>query len=77
MAERLEYPIRAATTPLQANASATPTSGTILLTVQFTGGASGGAGSYTFEWNFGDGSALSTEQNPSHIYRSAGDFTPV
>lgn len=75
--ERLEYPIRPAAAPLVAMAEATPTTGTIPLTVQFMGSASGGAGSYTFEWNFGDGSALTTEQNPSHIYQSAGSFTPV
>ncbi|MEO8586083.1 MAG: PKD domain-containing protein, partial [Acidobacteriota bacterium] len=28
-----------------------------------------------FSWNFGDGSALDTTQNPSHTYNSAGNYT--
>ena len=58
-------------------ASATPTSGTAALTVTFSS-----AGSYdpdgsalTYSWNFGDGSALSTAANPSHVYSVAGSYT--
>jgi len=29
----------------------------------------------TYSWNFGDGSALSTETNPVHTYASFGDYT--
>jgi PKD repeat protein len=29
----------------------------------------------TYEWNFGDNSAKSTEQNPVHTYESFGDYT--
>ncbi len=29
----------------------------------------------SWSWNFGDGSAVSTEQNPSHIYNSLGTYT--
>lgn len=32
------------------------------------------AGSPTYDWNFGDGSAHSTAQNPSHTFASAGTF---
>mgnify|MGYP000017528900 CR=1 FL=1 len=63
--------------PPVAIASATPTSGTAPLTVNFNGGGSydpdGGALSYS--WNFGDGSAGSTEANPAHVYSAAGNYT--
>jgi hypothetical protein len=32
------------------------------------------SGLITFQWNFGDGSAASSEQNPSHIYPSLGSY---
>lgn len=37
-------------------------------TVQFVGTILSGVGPFTWEWNFGDGSAVSNEQNPSHQY---------
>jgi PKD repeat protein len=37
--------------------------------------ASTPAGSLTYEWDFGDGSAVSTDQNPTHSY-SVTDVTP-
>ncbi|HET6211162.1 MAG TPA: PKD domain-containing protein, partial [Jatrophihabitans sp.] len=61
--------------PLTASASAIPTSGQVPLTVNFTGTASGGTPPYSYSWNFGDGSALSTAQNPSHTYSTAGTYT--
>jgi PKD repeat protein len=61
--------------PLAATASATPTSGQVPLNVAFTGTATGGAPPYAYSWNFGDGSATSTVQNPSHTYNSAGTYT--
>jgi PKD repeat protein len=61
--------------PLSASASASPTSGNAPLTVSFTGSASGGTAPYSYSWNFGDGSAASTTQNPTHTYGSAGTFT--
>jgi PKD repeat protein len=60
--------------PLAATASATPTSGQTPLTVAFSGTATGGTPSYTYNWNFGDG-ATSTAQNPSHTYSTAGTYT--
>lgn len=60
---------------LAATASGTPTSGTAPLAVTFTGGATGGTPPYTYSWNFGDGSAASTQQNPSHTYSTAGSYT--
>jgi PKD repeat protein len=62
--------------PLQASASAVPTSGAPPLAVSFTGTAAGGLAPYTWDWNFGDGSAHKTVQNPSHTYQS-GTFHPV
>jgi len=32
-------------------------------------------GTPTFNWNFGDGTAQSTSQNPSHIYASVGTYS--
>lgn len=63
--------------PPVAMASATPVSGTAPLTVNFSSAGSydpdGGAIGYS--WNFGDGSALSTEASPSHVYTAPGSFT--
>jgi len=59
---------------LSASASASPTSGQPPLTVNFTGGASGGVAPYSYSWNFGDG-ASSAAQNPSHTYTTIGNFT--
>jgi PKD repeat protein len=61
--------------PLTATASAVPTSGQVPLNVSFTGSASGGTPPYSYSWNFGDGSATSTAQNPSHTYSNAGNYT--
>src|SRR6266567_1801482 len=56
-----------------ANFTASPTSGTAPLTVQFTDRSSGNITSW--RWNFGDGSPTSTVQNPAHTYAAAGTFT--
>ncbi len=61
--------------PLVATASANPTSGQVPLNVAFTGTATGGTPPYAYGWNFGDGSATSTLQNPSHTYNSAAAYT--
>lgn len=58
-------------TPLSATAAATPKTGNAPLSVAFTGSATGGKAPYSYSWNFGDGSALSTAQNPSHTYTAA------
>ncbi len=63
--------------PLGAKAQASPTSGAPPLTVDFQGQASGGSPPYSYSWDFGDGSAKKTAQNPSHTYDSAGTYTPV
>jgi PKD repeat protein len=63
-------------TALQANADATPTSGSVPLAVSFTGSAYGGTSPYSYSWQFGDGSS-SSAQNPTHTYTQAGQFSAV
>src|SRR3990167_266909 len=60
------------TTALTADFSATPTTGDVPLTVQFTDQSVGEIS--TWQWDFGDGNTDST-QNPSHIYNTSGTFT--
>jgi PKD repeat protein len=60
---------------LSASASANPTTILVGGTVQFTGSATGGNLPYTWDWDFGDGTAHSNQQNPIHQYNSAGFFT--
>jgi uncharacterized repeat protein (TIGR03803 family) len=57
--------------------TASPTTGTVPLTVQFTCPSvdSGGNTITRWNWNFGDGTT-STSQSPSHVYASAGTFQP-
>jgi PKD repeat protein len=66
----------AANQPPVAKASATPTSGTAPLAVNFSSaGSSDPDGTITsYAWTFGDG-GTSTAANPSHNYASAGTFT--
>jgi hypothetical protein len=52
--------------------TATPSSGTAPLDVQFTDSSTGSPTS--FAWDFGDG-ATSTAQNPSHTYQDPGVYT--
>jgi len=61
-------------TPPTVTAGATPTSGTVPLTVAFTADGIDPDGTpLTYSWTFGDG-ATSTEQNPVHTYTCNGDF---
>ena len=56
------------------------TDGALPLTVQFTGTGSSDpdpGDSIRYEWDFGDGSAISEEANPTHVYTKAGRFTAV
>jgi glucose/arabinose dehydrogenase len=58
------------------SASATPTSGPTPLDVAFSSaGSSDPEGQpLTYSWDFGDGSPVSTEANPSHTYITAGAY---
>ncbi|MCK9580972.1 MAG: PKD domain-containing protein [Methanoregula sp.] len=52
----------------------TPTSGEVPLSVKFTDMTSGSVSSWY--WDFGDGKA-STEQNPTHVYWTAGMYNVI
>jgi PKD repeat protein len=59
---------------IRANFSATPTSGTAPLEVQFTDESEGDVDDW--EWDFNDdGTIDSTNQNPTYTYTSAGNYT--
>ena len=50
-------------------------SGDAPLTVNFTGsGSTDDAGIASYSWDFSDGSAVSTEADPTHIFNTVGDF---
>ncbi|MDX6673270.1 MAG: hypothetical protein QOH11_688, partial [Solirubrobacteraceae bacterium] len=59
------------------DASATPTSGPHPLVVKFTGSGSTDPDNDTlaYDWDFGDGSAHSTQADPSHTYAADGTYT--
>ena len=57
-----------------ANFTATPTSGTAPLTVNFTDQSTGTVSSYSWDFN-NDGNVDSTEQSPSYTYGTAGTYT--
>ncbi|MFN3137570.1 MAG: PKD domain-containing protein, partial [Allomuricauda sp.] len=61
-----------------ANASADITSGDAPLEVQFTGSNSlDDVGISSYQWNFGDGSAVSTDADPVHTYANVGTYNAV
>ena len=59
------------------NVSASPPSGALPLTVQFTSPGVDSAGNTVtnWNWNFGDGTT-NTTRNPAHVYTRAGSFSP-
>ncbi len=62
---------------LECSASA-PAAGVAQTVVTFTGGATAancGTGSVTYDWDFGDGSAHSTQASPAHTYTNLGTYT--
>ncbi|HPC82152.1 MAG TPA: PKD domain-containing protein [Thermoanaerobaculaceae bacterium] len=75
-ADRPVLPV-GSTCTLDCGAVASPSSGTAPLVVQFTGSASpqNCTGSVAYDWDFGDGTAHSSAQSPSHTYQTAGTFT--
>ncbi|MFQ5668599.1 MAG: PKD domain-containing protein [Candidatus Binatia bacterium] len=56
-------------------ADADPDWGPPPLEVEFSAEADCSAGEAKYSWDFGDGSAPSTEANPSHTYTTLGDYT--
>jgi PKD repeat protein len=73
MSTRKDYiTISGSVCPPVASFSATPTSGTVPLTVAFTDSSSGTPTSWY--WAFGDG-ANATRKNPAHIYTIPGKYT--
>lgn len=75
-ADRPILPVGSSCT-LGCGAIASTSSGTAPLAVQFTGSASPQdcSGSVTYDWDFGDGTAHASVQNPSHVYQVAGTYT--
>ncbi len=63
--------------PLELSISASATQGVAQLEVTFNATVSGRSDNeaISFSWDFGDGSVSSTEQNPTHIYTEAGQYT--
>jgi PKD repeat protein len=58
---------------LGASCEAFPQGGSAPLTVKFTSNASGGNGSNTYLWTFGDGNS-STKRNPTYTYEAGGTY---
>ncbi|MFZ1022754.1 MAG: kelch repeat-containing protein, partial [Thermoplasmata archaeon] len=57
-----------------ASVAALPTTGEAPLTVAFTGTAHHGYGTYSYGWNFGDGTT-SNLASPSHVFNFVGNYT--
>ncbi len=63
------------TDELYVDLEAEPDEGAPPLTVKFTSSVDDGTPPFTYSWDFGDGSAASTEANPTHVYQKAGEYT--
>ncbi|MCK5112509.1 MAG: PKD domain-containing protein [Thermoplasmatales archaeon] len=59
--------------PIQADAFA-PNLGEVGKSVEFEGFPSFGQPPYTYQWEFDDGSAPSSEKSPTHIYDEPGEY---
>ncbi len=74
---RVDYTGETTNSPPVIELTATPTNGDLPLVVSFsTAGTTdpNGDSPLSYEWNFGDGSPLSTDPNPTHTYTSAGTY---
>ncbi|MDE1835900.1 MAG: PKD domain-containing protein [Euryarchaeota archaeon] len=58
-----------------ATPSAAPSPTDVGIPVTFSGAVTGGTSPFTYAWSFGDGSPVSSTQNPTHPYTAAGSFT--
>jgi PKD repeat protein len=63
------------TAPFDFTIEASVTEGTAPLEVRFTTTVNSGKMPVIFTWNFGDGGDTVYDQNPTHIYETAGVFT--
>ena len=61
--------------PLRAHIGTSATSGAAPLDIDFRDESTGAVASR--EWNFGDGSEVSTRQNPSHTYTESGSYDVI
>jgi PKD repeat protein len=52
-----------------------PDEGAPPLTVKWTSTVEDGTPPYTYKWDFGDGSPVSTEANPTHVYQKDCECT--
>jgi len=59
---------------LSVTCGATPSTGTVPLTVQFVASGVGGNGTYTYSWSFGDGTAAS-EPNIALTFAAPGTYS--
>lgn len=62
---------------LYVDLEAEPDEGAPPLTVKWTPVVEDGAPPYSYVWDFGDGSPVSTEESPTHEYKAEGDYTCV
>jgi probable HAF family extracellular repeat protein len=58
-------------------ASADRTAGKVPLTVNFSSAGSSGAVGSSYSWDFADGSPVSSDANPSHVYSVPGSYAAV
>jgi len=62
---------------LYVDLEAEPDEGAPPLTVKWTPIVEDGTPPYSYVWHFGDGSPVSTEESPTHEYKTEGDYTCV
>ncbi len=60
---------------LYVDLEADPDEGAPPLNVKFTSTVEDATPPLTYKWDFGDGSAASTDANPTHVYQKAGEYT--